>query len=120
MLTITPSLRVFVVVAPFRMCGSFDALAGAVRRLGLDPVDGHLYVFLNRRRHLAKVLWFDRTGWCVLSKRLERGTFQLPQIPDGASQVSIDAAALASLLSGIDLDAPRRRWFSGHSGAARA
>lgn len=106
-------MRVFVAVEPFKMFGSFDALAGATRRLGLDPLDGHLYVFLNRRRHMAKVLWFDRSGWCVLSKRLERGTFQLPAIPEGASQVRVDGAALASLLSGIDLEAPRRRWYQG-------
>lgn len=106
-------MRVFVAVEPFKMFGSFDALAGAARRLGLDPLDGHLYVFLNRRRHMAKVLWFDRSGWCVLSKRLERGTFQLPTIPVGATQVRVDGAALASLLAGIDLGAPRRRWYQG-------
>ena len=93
------------------MRGSFDALAGAVRRLGLAPLDGHLYLFMNRRRRLAKVLWFDRSGWCLLSKRLERGTFQLPAIPDGAGQVPVDAAALASLLAGIDFTAARRGWF---------
>lgn len=95
------------------MRGSFDSLAGIVRRLGLDPLDGHLYVVLSRRRHMAKVLWFDQTGWCLLSKRLERGTFQLPPITDGATQVPVDAATLASLLAGIDLAATRRRWFKG-------
>ena len=51
MLSLPPTVRVFVVVEPIDMRGSFDALAGAVRRLGLDPVDGHLYLFLNRRRN---------------------------------------------------------------------
>ena len=55
MLSLPPTVRVFVAVDPVDMRGSFDALAGAVRRLGLDPVDGHLYLFLNRRRRLAKV-----------------------------------------------------------------
>ena len=59
MLSLPPTVRVFVAVAPLDMRGSFDALAGAVRRLGLDPVDGHLYLFLNKRRRLAKALWFD-------------------------------------------------------------
>ena len=68
MLTLPPTVRVFVAVEPVDMRGSFDALAGAVRRLGLDPVDGHLYLFLNKRRRLAKALWFDGSGWCVLSK----------------------------------------------------
>ena len=115
MLTLGPSLRVFIARDPIDMRGSFDAIAGIVRRLGLDPLDGHLYVLLNRRRHIAKVLWFDQTGWCLLSKRLERGTFQLPAIPDGTSQVRVDAATLASFLAGIDLDAARRRWFKGRT-----
>lgn len=113
MLSLAPSVRVFMAAEPVDMRGSFDALAGAVRRLGLEPLDGHLYVLLSRRRHLAKVLWFDGTGWCLLSKRLERGTFQLPDAPEGATQVRVDAATLASFLAGIDLAAPRRRWFEG-------
>ena len=71
MLSLPPTVRVFVAVAPLDMRGSFDALAGAVRHLGLDPVDGHLYLFLNKRRRIAKALWFDGSGWCVLAKRLE-------------------------------------------------
>jgi transposase len=51
-----------------------------VRRLGLDPVDGHLYLFLNKRRRIAKALWFDGSGWCLLAKGLETGSFQLPPI----------------------------------------
>ena len=78
MLSLPPTVRVFVAVAPLDMRGSFDALAGAVRHLGLDPVDGHLYLFLNKRRRIAKALWFDGSGWCVLAKRLEAGSFQLP------------------------------------------
>ena len=78
MLSLPPTVRVFVAVAPIDMRGSFDAIAGAVRRLGLDPVDGHLYLFFNKRRRLAKVLWFDGSGWCLLAKRLEAGSFQPP------------------------------------------
>jgi transposase len=93
------------------MRGSFDALAGKVRRLGLDPLDGQLYVFLSRRRQMVKVLYFDRTGWCILQKRLERGTFQMPEIPDGAERIQVDVGTLAALLEGLDLRAPRRRWY---------
>jgi len=70
---------VFVVVAPLDMRGSFDALVGAVRRLGLEPTDGHLYLFLNKRRRIAKTPWFDGSGWCVLAKRLERVGRRRPQ-----------------------------------------
>ncbi len=53
MLSLPPTVRVFVALAPLDMRGSFDYLAGAVRHLGLDPVDGHLYLFLNKRRRIA-------------------------------------------------------------------
>lgn len=111
MLSLATSVRVFVAVEPLDMRGSFDALAGAVRRLGLDPVDGHLYLFLNRRRRLAKALWFDGSGWCVLAKRLEAGSFQLPPFSDSDSRVEVDGTTLAALLAGIDFTAPRRGWY---------
>jgi transposase len=111
MLSFSPTVRVFVAVAPADMRGSFDALAGAVRRLGLDPVSGHLYLFLNKRRRLAKALWFDGSGWCLLAKRLEAGSFQLPPFGVEATQVPIDGAAFASLLAGIDFTAARRGWY---------
>jgi transposase len=110
-LTLSPAVRVFVVVAPRDMRGSFDSLAGAVRHLGLEPTSGHLYLFLNKRRRIAKAIWFDGSGWCLLSKRLETGSFQLPEFEPCASQVSIDGAAFASLLAGIDFTASRRGWF---------
>lgn len=111
MLTFSPAVRVFVVVAPLDMRGSFDALAGAVRRLELDPTDGHLYLFLNKRRRIAKALWFDGSGWCVLGKRLESGSFQLPAFEADDAQVQIDGATFASLLAGIDFTAARRGWY---------
>lgn len=111
MLTFSPAVRVFVVVMPLDMRGSFDALAGAVRRLGLDPVDGHIYLFLNKRRRIAKSLWFDGSGWCVLGKRLESGSFQLPAFDATTSRVQIDGATFASLLAGIDFTAARPGWY---------
>ncbi len=111
MLSLAPGVRVFVGVEPVDMRGSFDALAGAARRLGLEPVDGALYLFFNRRRRLCKMVWFDGSGWCLFSKRLERGTFELPPVAEGVDRVVVDAATLASLLEGIELAAPRRRWY---------
>jgi transposase len=116
MLSLPPSVRVFVAVVPLDMRGSFDALAGAVRRLGLDPVDGHVYLFLNRRRRLAKALWFDGSGWCLLGKRLEAGTFQLPAFTGDERQVQIDGTTFASLLAGIDFTAARKGWHRRNKG----
>lgn len=117
MLTVGATTRVFVGRDPVDMRGSFDALAGRVRALGLDPLDGHLYLFFNRTRRLVAVLWFDQTGWCLLRKRLERGTFQIPGIPDGVDRVTVDGGVLTALLSGIDLRAPRRRWYDRRAAA---
>ena len=110
MLSLPPGVRIFVGVEPVDMRGSFDAMAGAARRLGLEPIDGNLYCFLNRRRRLCRILWFDGSGWCLLSKRLERGTFAWPSQSDGTVEMSSEE--LAVLLAGIDLrGARRRRWY---------
>ena len=119
MLSFPPALRVFVAADPFDMRGSFDAIAGAVRRLELDPVNGHVYLFLNRRRRLAKAMWFDGSGWCLLSKRLERGSFQLFTFRVDDKTVAIDGAAFASLLAGIDFTAARRGWHRARTTSPR-
>lgn len=111
MLNLPPTVRIFVALEPVDMRGSFDALAGHVRRLRGDPVDGHLYFFVNRRRQLMKTVWFDRSGWCLFSKRLERGTYELPVPTDGSGRVAIDPIQLAMILEGIDLRAPRRKRY---------
>lgn len=110
-MSLSPAVRVFIASEPLDMRGSFDALAGAVRRLGLDPVDGHLYLFLNKRRRLAKALWFDGSGWCVLAKRLEAGSFQLPPFGDADARVEVDGTTFAAIIAGIDFTASRRGWF---------
>lgn len=111
MLTVGTGVRVFVGLEPVDMRGSFDSLAGTARRLGLEPTDGHLYLFFNRRRRLCKMVWFDGSGWCLFSKRLERGTFEVPRAPEGAHRVTVDATSLASLLEGIPLGVPKRPWY---------
>jgi transposase len=111
MLSLPPTVRVFVAAEPIDMRGSFDAIAGAVRRDGLDPVDGHLYLFLNQRRRLAKALWFEDSGWCLLAKRLEAGSFQLPPLDGDKPLVAIDESTFASFLAGIDFTAARRAWY---------
>lgn len=113
MLTLPSSVRVFIGVEPVDMRGSFDALAGQVRRLALDPQDGHLYVFTNAKRTLMKVLFFDRSGWCILAKRLEQGSFKLPEIALGVTRQRVDPAVLGLILEGVDLArAPRRKRYA--------
>ncbi|MCB9745456.1 MAG: IS66 family insertion sequence element accessory protein TnpB, partial [Alphaproteobacteria bacterium] len=111
MLSVPPSTRIFLALEPCDLRGSYRSLGGAARALGLEPSDGNLYLFMNRRRFLVKIVWFDGSGWCVLQKRLIRGSFQLPEVPPGTSTLAVDGPTLAALLQGIDLRAPRRRWF---------
>jgi transposase len=108
---IPKGVRVFVVMDPFNMRGGCDSAAGAARRLGLEPLDGSYYVFLSRRRTQVAVVHFDGSSWCTFRKRLERGTFALPDVEPGTSRVVVDARVLASILDGIDLRAPRRPWY---------
>lgn len=113
MLSLPPSVRVFLAVGATDMRKSFDGLAGLVRSsIGGDPLSGHLFAFCNRGRDRLKVLYWDTSGFCLLHKRLERGTFAWPQSTEAASAVELDARELSLLLSGLDLAATRRRrWF---------
>lgn len=95
---------IFVATTPIDLRGSFDLLAGIVREeLGCDPRADAMYLFHNRTRTLVKILWADATGYFVLSKRLDRGTYRIPlAIPADARQVSVSARELTLLLEGID------------------
>ncbi len=113
MLTLPPGVRLFVALDRVDMRKGFDALAAIVQhQLGLDPMAGHIVMFVNKRGNLMKLLFFDRTGWAVLYKRLERGTFQLPPKTSPTGRAEIDPAELAMILEGIDLrSAVRRRRY---------
>lgn len=107
------SVRIFVAMDPIDMRKSHHALAAIVReQLGIDILAGHLVFFVNKRRNLAKLIFFDRSGLAILYKRLEAGSFQLPVVEDGADRAEIDPASLAMILEGIDLrSAVRRRRY---------
>ncbi len=102
------SVRVFVASGAVDLRRSFDSLAYCTQELlRQDPLSGHLFVFRNRRGDRVKILYWDRTGYCLWYKRLEKGTFRLPSGPDGG--VEINAAELVLLLEGIDLSGARRQ-----------
>ncbi len=110
MLTLPPSVKIYLAVEPTNLRMSFRGLSGLVRqRLQDDPLSGHLFCFLNRRRTMMKILFHDRSGYSIFYKRLSRGTFQLPAVPEGATQVRLDAGELALILEGIDLRSAKRR-----------
>lgn len=109
MLSLPPAVRIFLATQPTDMRKQFDGLAIEVRRvIAQDPLSGHLFVFFNRRRTLVKVLYWDRTGFCLLAKRLERGTFRLPA-PGERGVLEVEAAELGLILEGLDLRGAVRR-----------
>jgi transposase len=102
------TVRVFVAVGPTDLRRGFDGLAQQVRDvLEADPLSGHLFVFANRRRDRVKVLYWDRDGFALWMKRLEKGTFRWPAA--GTRRLELSPGELAALLGGIDLAATRRR-----------
>jgi transposase len=108
MFGLSAAVRVYLATKPADMRKSFDGLAAlASGTLALDPLSGHLFVFVNKRRDRIKILYWDRDGLAVWAKRLERGTFRLPAA--GADRLEMTTAELAALLAGIDLDTARRR-----------
>lgn len=89
---------------------SFDGLSGIVRsELGREPDDGSLFLFINRRRDRIKVLYWDGDGFALWYKRLERGTLETVSPANGEPVVTMDAAQLAMLLSGVPLSRVKRR-----------
>ena len=111
MLTLPPSVKIYVAAQPVDARKSFDGLTALVEaEFGLTPMSGHLFVFLNRRGHVAQVLFWDRTGFCILKKRLESGTFRLVRTADrDAKHVEIDSGELTLMLEGIELAGAKRR-----------
>lgn len=98
------NISVMLAVEPIDMRRSFDGLSKAVQeQLGCDPkVESTMFVFVNRRRDMLKVLWRDQTGWCLLAKRLDEREVALPKgIAAGAKGVRVDARALVAMLDGV-------------------
>lgn len=104
MIFVPRAVRVYFATQPVNLRKSFDGLSNEIRHaLGHDPLDGHLFVFLNRRKNQVKLIVWTRGGFTVVHKRLERGTFTFPaRVTAGAASVTIDAHELTMLLEGID------------------
>ena len=107
MLTLPPGIQMFMAVAPVDMRKSFDGLSAVVQTVfQCDVLDGHLFLFLNRRRDRVKILWWDRDGLAIFAKRLEKGSYELPRHDPDTQQLRLDATQLSLLLSGVQLADP--------------
>ena len=104
--------QVYLARDPTDMRKSFRGLITLTEAvLRQEPSSGHLFVFVNRRRDLLKILYWDGTGFCIWYKRLERGRFQLPVAAAGEERTRLELSAvqLSLMLQGIDLASARQR-----------
>ncbi len=102
-------VEVFIGLEAIDLRWSFDRLAGiVVGRLGREPRSRALFVFFGKRHAAVKVLFFDGTGLCLFYKRLDRGTFVIPEPRGDATSVQLTEAELDDLLSGLTLDTPQK------------
>jgi transposase len=108
------AVRVYFATQPTNLKKSFDGLTNEIRHaLGYDPLGGHVFVFLNRRKNQVKLIVWTRGGFTIVHKRLERGTFTFPaRVTGDATSVAIDVHELAMLLEGIDVSRAKSkpRW----------
>lgn len=108
MLSLPSSVRIFYCVMPIDMRRSFDTLADMVRmQMQEDPKSGHLFVFRNKAEDCVKVLYWDKDGYAIWYKRVERGKFSLPSGAGGG--LEIDFTEFSMLLSGIDMKKVKRQ-----------
>jgi len=104
------TVRIYLATAPADMRCGFDTLAARVKEfLKQDPLSGHLFLFVGRRRDRLKILYWDHDGFALWYKRLEKGVFRLPRAQAQAASVELSASELAMLLEGIDLRSLKRR-----------
>jgi len=102
-LTFDTSTKIYVCTRPADMRKSMDGLAELVRNdLEEEPLSGHLYIFRNRRGDRFKLIYWDRNGYAIWYKRLERGRFSFP--PEGPGKVAIGEAEFRFLVGGLSLE----------------
>jgi transposase len=111
MLTLPPSIQVFLCLEPADMRKGIDGLSALTKnKLAADPLSGHLFCFFNKRSDKVKVLYWDRGGFCLFHKRLEKGRFHWEAFRNhkepGASPLRFPELIL--LLEGIDLQNAKR------------
>jgi len=88
----------------------FNGLSGIINhQLAQDPLSGDVFIFVNRRRTLLKLLVWDRGGFVIYYKRLEQGTFEFPGYDPALKALELSREDLLLILDGIDLKSVHRR-----------
>lgn len=109
MLSLPPTVRIWLAAQPADLRKSFDSLAALVRDgLRSDPLSGDVFVFRNKAGDRVKLLVWEEDGYAIWYKRLEAGTFRFPAAPEAGARIAIRAADLVMLLAGVDLQSVKR------------
>ena len=102
--------KIYFCSRPVDFRKGFDGLSGIVESVfEMNVLDGHLFLFVNRRRDRIKALWWESGGLSLWYRRLEQGTFEMPRTAEGQTHVTIDATELAMLIGGVPLASARVR-----------
>jgi len=110
MLTLPPSVKVFAATQAVDGRKGVDSLAAIVRSaLAQDPLSGHLFVFFSRRFDRVRVVYWDRNGFAMWTKRLERGRYRFTTTTGAFGARLIEWSDLMLILEGIDLQGATRR-----------
>lgn len=110
MLNLPTQTRIYLCAAPVDLRKGFDGLSGLVESVfEKNVLEGHLFLFVNKRGDRIKAMWWDHDGLVIWYKRLERGVFEKPAARGDRKHVTLDATELAMLLGGVSLASVKRR-----------
>lgn len=110
MLSLPPSVRIFMANQPVDGRKGVDSLAAMIRSVFIaDPLSGHLYVFFSRRCDRVRIVYWDRNGFAMWTKRLEKGRYRAPIDEGPLSLKTLEAAELGLVLDGLDLAEAQHR-----------
>jgi hypothetical protein len=110
MFSITSSNRFFLYSQPTDMRKSFDGLCGLVRNvMGQDPMSGDVFIFIGTRKDAIKLLHWEQGGFVLYYKRLEEGTFDLPQSGSNSPSKPVSWPSLVLLIEGIRVEKYRQK-----------
>jgi transposase len=110
MLTLSESACYFIYLNNTDMRKGFDSLCGIVSsQMQLDPLSNAVYIFINRRRTQIKLLCWEGDGFALYYKRLEQGTYELPQEEENECCINVDTTRLKKIFQGVSVHQNRQR-----------
>jgi transposase len=114
MFSLSSALSYFLYRNPVDIRNSFDGLSGLIQNeLGRDPLSGEVFIFMNKRRNQVKLLRWEQGGFILYYKRLETGTFELPNQDSDSTTCSLQWSTLVLMIEGISMKniQKRKRYF---------